>query len=122
MTLGSPRPVVGLARTGPRLRLVDRGGLVTAFATNGAPAPRNKLYPGERLNPGEMLTSANGRPAAPKAARRYHNPEHLRQHRGLISGQLSTQLEITTSADASGSGRASISTAFFTASVKIFTK
>jgi hypothetical protein len=52
--------VVGLARTGPGYALVDRTGRVTAFTTNGQ-GPRNVLYPGERLNPGEQLTSPNGR-------------------------------------------------------------
>lgn len=53
--------IVGIARTGPGYALVARSGDVRAFATNGAPAPRNTLFPGERLNPGEALTSANGR-------------------------------------------------------------
>jgi hypothetical protein len=56
----SSQAVVGLARTGPGYALVERTGRVTAFTTNGQ-APRNVLYPGERLNPGEQLTSPNGR-------------------------------------------------------------
>ncbi|ROP30453.1 NBR1-Ig-like domain-containing protein [Couchioplanes caeruleus] len=57
---GSGASMVGVARTGPGYALVDRAGRVTAFATSGT-APRSVLYPGERLHPGEQLTSGNGR-------------------------------------------------------------
>ena len=58
---GSPNAVVGIAATPSGYAVIDRTGLVTVFNTNGLEAPRNTLYPGERLNPGEALTSPNGR-------------------------------------------------------------
>ena len=58
---GSPNAVVGIAATPSGYAVIDRTGLVTVFSTNGSEAPRNTLYPGERLNPGEALTSPNGR-------------------------------------------------------------
>ena len=60
LAASNSQAVVGLARTGPGYALVDRTGRVTAFTTGGQ-APRNTLYPGEQLNPGEQLTSPNGR-------------------------------------------------------------
>ena len=58
---GSPRPVVAIARTAAGYAIADSGGEVTAFTTPGSPAPRNTLYPGQQLNPGDQLTSPNGR-------------------------------------------------------------
>ena len=58
---GSPRPIVAIARTATGYALADQGGAVSAFTTPGSPAPRNTLYPGERLQAGEQLTSPNGR-------------------------------------------------------------
>ena len=58
---GSPRPVVAVALTAAGYAIADSGGEVTAFTTPGSPAPRNTLYPGQQLNPGDQLTSPNGR-------------------------------------------------------------
>jgi hypothetical protein len=53
-------PVIGISATPNGYALIDRTGLVTAYTTSGE-ASRTTLYQGERLNPGEQLTSDNGR-------------------------------------------------------------
>lgn len=57
---GSARPVVGIAGAARGYALVDRAGQTTFF-TSGAPVTRSTLHAGERLAPGERLTSGNGR-------------------------------------------------------------
>ena len=58
---GSARAVVGISATPDGYAVADADGQVTAFTTDSTGAPRTTLNAGERLAPGEQLTSANGR-------------------------------------------------------------
>jgi hypothetical protein len=58
---GSARAVVGISATPDGYAVADADGQVTAFTTDSTGGPRTTLNAGERLAPGEQLTSANGR-------------------------------------------------------------
>lgn len=60
LNASAPRPIVGISAAPGGYGLADQAGQST-FITSGARANRTTLYPGERLDRGQRLTSANGR-------------------------------------------------------------